>query len=103
MNKIKITSKPERMPFPTIEIDGNEIGVTHFVVRWDVGEPAKLNLEMFLKDAEIDLEGNLSIKGVPLNDEIGKAIYESLKDKYAEKLNIKIPARISLGATDNEH
>jgi len=91
MAKIKITQDPDSK-WPQLIIDDAKIPYRSFRINCDpVCGINILEIHMFLKSGEIDIEGNVLINFERVDDEIGKQVYEILRPRYQENPTIKIP------------
>ena len=70
-----------------VEIDGKELGnLTQAInISCTTGDIPRITLDMFMFEGEITIEGEIYINAIPVDDYIGRKIYESLKGKYEEK------------------
>ena len=46
----------------------------------------RLHLELLLEEMDISIEGDLIVNAIPVSDAVGKAIYESLKERYEKEI-----------------
>lgn len=71
----------------SVKLDGVELasGTSGLVIKGMAGAVPVLELNLLLTEARVSVEGALIINAHPISEEIGRAIYESLKQRYEDK------------------
>jgi len=79
--KAKLSLQPNTA---NINIDGYQFekAVTGLIIEANPGKIPKFNIDLLIFESEIEIEGVLSINATPISDEIGLAVYNSLKARY---------------------
>lgn len=79
-----------------IQLDGSEISqhVSGCVVTIEAGNLTRAVLNIEVVAVKVKMDGMVEINGQPVTDEIGRAVYESLKARYEE---------VSLGAASADN
>lgn len=96
--KAKMNFTPGNSGENLIEIDGFPLvcGVSRVAVRamdgsvYFVATPDSfpaLELELMLEEVAISADGTLLVNANPVSDEVGLAIYQSLKERYEDPAN----------------
>lgn len=92
-NKVRITTDFDSGFMPTVWIDDKIIPVRSFIVRWDVSSVPEIELSLFLKSSEININGVVKINELECPDSLAKQIFETLKQKVDSGLQA-IPKKV---------
>lgn len=71
----------------SIIIDGIDMSklVSSVDVHTSVDHGSTVNIEIFLIDCDVAIDGEVKINAIPVSDEIGRGIYQKLKELYEQQ------------------